>query len=61
MIVIVVGNLLVEELIDIVIDLFMEVNNGKSILEILLLLNINFILELFFIKIVCYEVVDEVF
>lgn len=61
MIVIVVGNLLVEELIDIVIDLFMEVNNGKSILEILLLLNINFILELSFIKIVCYEVVDEVF
>lgn len=61
MIVIVIGNLLVEELIDIVIDLFMEVNNGKSILEILLLLNINFILELFFIKIVCYEVVDEVF
>lgn len=61
MMVIVVGNLLVEELIDIVIDLFIEVNNSNNILEILLLFNMNLILELFFMEIVCYELVDESF
>ncbi|MDE5096095.1 MAG: pitrilysin family protein [Trichodesmium sp. St11_bin5] len=55
----VVGNLPVEELIDIVTDSFTEANNGKSTSETLLPPNINFTPESPFTKIVRHEVVDE--
>ncbi|MCL2933079.1 MAG: insulinase family protein [Trichodesmium sp. MAG_R03] len=54
-----VGNLPVEELIDIVTDSFTEVNNGKNTSETLWPPNINLTPEPPFTEIVRHEVVDE--